>query len=271
MKQAPRKDPPGKDALGKDVLGHAIADYAAGNRRRKLWVHMQTAAAAASPDSISAPRPAANIRVPASSHPRTLPREEMPIKTYFRTAEQMPELEWIALQHCRGRILDIGAGAGSHSLALQQLGQDVTALEISPLAAAVIKTRGVRKVLCKNFFALTHTRRYDTLLLLMNGIGIAGNLIRLRAFLRQARALSRPGAALLFDSCDISYLYPKTPASPPYYGELIYQYEYRKQRSDPFPWLFIDRKTLKKIAAEEGWQTTILHEDDNDQYLARCH
>src|ERR1700760_2159473 len=103
---------------GKDVLGRAIADYFAGVRRRKLWVHMQN-----------------------------FPREEMPIKTYFRTAEQMPELEWIALQHCRGRILDIGAGAGSHSLALQQLGQDVTALEISPLAAAVIKKRGVRNVL----------------------------------------------------------------------------------------------------------------------------
>ena len=62
--------------------------------------------------------------------------------------DKMPELEWIALQHCRGRILDIGAGAGSHSLALQQLGQEVTALEISPLAAGIIKARGVSQVLC---------------------------------------------------------------------------------------------------------------------------
>jgi SAM-dependent methyltransferase len=197
-----------KKAPGKDVLGQAISDYSAGNRRRKLWVHMQTAPATAT-SYHAAPTSVAPRRA------RTFPREEMPIKTYFRTAEQMPELEWIALQHCRGRILDIGAGAGSHALALQQLGQDVTALEISPLSAAVIKTRGVHKVLCKDFFALAHTRRYDTLLLLMNGIGIAGNLIGLRAFLRQARALSRPGATLLFDSSDISYLYPKIPAPPP--------------------------------------------------------
>lgn len=232
-----------------DVLGQAIADYFHRVRGRKLWVHTRMTAGG-----------------PEASIP--FPREEMPIRHYFRSSDEMPELEWTALRHCKGRILDIGAGAGSHSLALQQLGQDVTALEISPLAAAVIRGRGVREVVCCDVFVLPATRKYDTLLLMMNGIGVAGNLTRLRAFLRKARALSRPGARLLFDSTDIAYLYQKMPPPPGYYGELLYQYEYRRQRSEPFPWLFIDRKTLEKVAAEEGWQTTILFEGRNAHYLA---
>ena len=124
----------------------------------------------------------------------------MPVKIYFRSMEEMPELEWIALQQCRGKILDIGAGAGSHALALQQLGQSVTALEISPLASDVIKARGVKKVLCADVFRLAGRKKYDTLLLMMNGIGLTGTLSGLRDFLRTSRALLHPGGHLIFDS-----------------------------------------------------------------------
>jgi len=231
-----------------DVLGHAISDYFHQVRGGRLWVHIRSAAMA-----------------------REFPREEMPVKYYFRSSAEMPELEWTALQHCRGRILDIGAGAGSHSVALQQLGQDVTALEISPLAADVIKARGVRHVLCRDFFALTDDIQYDTLLLMMNGIGLAGTLEGLQTFLRKARVLSRPGAILLFDSSDISYLYPHPSSPSGYYGELLYEYEYRHRLSNPFPWLFIDPKTMNKFAAEAGWKMEILFEDKSNQYLALCH
>jgi SAM-dependent methyltransferase len=232
-----------------DVLGQAISDYFHRVRGGRLWVHIRSAAGVT----------------------REFPREEMPVKYYFRTTGEMPELEWIALQHCRGRILDIGAGAGSHSFALQQLGQDVTALEISPLAAGVIKARGVQQVRCEDFFAHTDDDRYDTLLLMMNGIGLAGTRKGLQTFLRKARDLSRPGAILLFDSSDVSYLYPNPPSQADYYGELLYQYEYRRRLSNPFPWLFIDPKTMNKFAAEAGWKMEILFEDKSNQYLALCH
>ena len=245
----------------KDILGQAIADYFHGVQGRKLWVRTQSAMG----KSVSAADPGGPAK------PRIYPREEMPVKTYFRTMDKMPELEWVALQHCRGRILDIGAGAGSHSLALQQLGQEVTALEISPLSAGVIESRGVRQVLCQDFFELSGKKKYDTLLLMMNGIGLAGTLEGLRHFLRKARMLLRPGGVLVFDSSDISYLYDGKPASAPgYYGELLYRYEYRRQLSDPFPWLFIDHQTLGRIAAAEGWQMELLFEDKQDHYLVRC-
>lgn len=225
----------------KDILGQALMDYYQHGPGGKLWVNNKYGK-----------------------------REEMPVEVYFRDMLSMPELEWMALQQCRGQILDIGAGAGSHALALQQLGQDVTALDISPLSTEVMDQRGVKKVIRQDFFLLT-TGHYDTLLLLMNGIGLAGDLDGLRKFFSGARRLLRPGGQLLFDSSDIAYLYDgKPPAGPDYYGAIAYQYEYKRQRSDWFKWLFIDRKTLSGLAAGEGWATEILFDNKRDQYLARC-
>jgi SAM-dependent methyltransferase len=244
-----------------DVLGQALADYQQGTFTGKLWVHNKYG-----------------------------PKEEMPVKVYFRTMDEMPELEWVALQECRGRILDIGAGAGSHALALQQMGQEVTALEISPLSAGVMRERGVNQILCQDFFQLASGGQgspelgevagdgavvgagvYDTLLLMMNGIGLAGTLTGLRLFFREARLLLRPGGQLLFDSSNIAYLYGgNPPKTGDYYGEVLYQYGYKRQRSDWFKWLFIDRHTLAVIAAEEGWTTAVICEDDKDQFLVRC-
>jgi SAM-dependent methyltransferase len=239
----------------KDVLGQAISDFyrgGGGDKISKLWVHTSS-----------------TLGWPGDQ--RIHPREEMPVRIYFRSMEEMPELEWIALQQCRGRTLDIGAGAGSHALALQQLGQEATALEISPLASEVIRARGVKKVICEDVFQLSGRKKYDTLLLMMNGIGLAGTLSGLRDFLRKSRALLRPGGRLIFDSSDIAYLYGGTPPPPPgYYGELFYRYEYRRQLSDPFNWLFIDRKTLGEITTAEGWQMELLYEDANDHYLIKC-
>ncbi|HWK06876.1 MAG TPA: hypothetical protein VNS58_24750, partial [Puia sp.] len=90
-------------------------------------------------------------------------------------------------------------------------------------------------------------------------------------FLAKARTLLRPGGRLIFDSSDIAYMYDgKIPKKPEYYGEILYQYEYRKQQSDWFKWLFIDRKTLTAIALAEGWHTEVLFGDEWDQYLVKC-
>ncbi|HWB92276.1 MAG TPA: class I SAM-dependent methyltransferase, partial [Puia sp.] len=163
-----------------------------------------------------------------------------------------------------------GAGAGSHALALQQLGQDVTALDISPMLAALMEKRGVKKVIRQDFFELG-SGAYDTLLLLMNGIGLAATLDGLRRFFDKARNLLRPGGQLIFDSSDIAYLYRgKPPKGPDYYGSIFYQYEYRRQRSDWFQWLFIDLKTLTRLASEVGWETERIFDERDDHYLVAC-
>lgn len=223
-----------------DVLGQAISDYYHKQPVGKLWIHNKYGK-----------------------------KEEMPLATYFRSAEEMPDLELNALQNCTGKVLDIGAGAGSHALELQDKGFDVTALEISEKAVEVMKLRGVGKIVQQDIFTF-ETGRFDTLLLLMNGIGLTGNTSRLKQFLQHAKSLLQPSGQLIFDSSDVAYLYDGNIAEMEnYYGEIMYRYEYKKQKTDWFTWLYIDQRTLAEIAKEAGWKTDILFEDEFDQYLAR--
>jgi len=196
--------------------------------------------------------------------------EEMPIEVFFRDETDFPELEHIALALCDGDVLDVGAGVGSHALYLQDKGFQVDALEISESACSVMEQRGVQHIIQNDFFTL-QKGNYDTLLFLMNGIGLAGTITGLRELLRHSKKLLSDKGQLLFDSSDISYLYEeyRIPKPEHYLGEIRFQYEYKGILGKPFPWLYIDQQELIKIAHEEGWVVQILFEDDNDQYLAR--
>lgn len=223
-----------------DIPGQAIYDYYQNKRTGKLWIHNKYG-----------------------------PKEEMPVSIYFRGPNTMPELELMALQLCKGKVLDIGAGAGSHTLLLQQTGLDVTALELSSKACEVMKLRGVKNIVREDVFVY-EAEKFDTLLLLMNGIGLTGNLNGLMKFLQHSKKLITPGGQLIFDSSDVAYLYEgKIPTEDKYYGEIMYQYEYKKQKTDWFSWLYIDSKKLTEIATLEGWKTDVLYKDEYDQYLAK--
>lgn len=223
-----------------DVLGEAIQAYHQGNITHKLWINNRYGR-----------------------------KEEMPIAVYFRNESDMPELEKRALQCCKGRVLDIGAGAGSHSLLLQQMGMDVTALDVSAKALSVAKQRGVQKTIEGDIFTFT-SPLFDTLLLLMNGIGLAGTIDGLTRLLHYAKTLINKNGQVLFDSSDVAYLFKKT-AKPTghYYGEIEYQYQYKKSMTPWFKWLYVDVQTLYKIADTAGWKTELLMQDGYDQYLAR--
>lgn len=196
--------------------------------------------------------------------------EEMPIEVFFRDPEEFPELEFIALSLCDGKVLDVGAGVGAHALYLQEKDFDVTALEISATACTIMQQRGVQKIVQENFYNLKDAQ-YDTLLFLMNGIGLAGTVDGFRQLLAHSKTLLTDRGQLLFDSSDISYLYDEYRILRPsyYFGEIGFQYEFKGIKGEPFKWLYLDQDILIKIAHEEGWVVQILFEDENDQYLVR--
>src|SRR5699024_12773806 len=134
-----------------------------------------------------------------------------------------------------------------------------------------MKIRGVTHPIHHDFFTLPPTSTYDTLLFLMNGIGLAGELKMLKKTLQQAEKLLNPGEQILFDSSNIQYLYEDYKIEKPnyYFGEITYQYEYKGEKGILFKWLFIDQESLIKIADEENWLIQFLYEDENDQYLVR--
>ena len=196
--------------------------------------------------------------------------EEMPVEVFFRDAEDFPELEFIALSLCDGKVLDVGAGVGAHALYLQEKNFDVTALEISQSACNIMLQRGVQNIVQENFFSLAN-QQFDTLLFLMNGIGLAGTVVGFRKLLAHSKTLLSEKGQLLFDSSDISYLYDEYRIKRPdyYFGEIGYQYEFKGIKGESFKWLYLDQETLIKVAHEEGWVVQILFEDENDQFLVR--
>ena len=225
-------------------MGHAIADYHATGKASRLRVFSPM-----------------------------FDEDEIPVTTLFRTRDEMPGIEQEALKVAGGRILDVGAGAGCHTLALQAMEKRVTAIDISPLAVETMRQRGVKDVREQDFFSLDG--QFDTILMLMNGIGIVGTLSRLPAFFMQVDHLLTSGGQLLCDSSDLCYLYEDEDGIidltgvEGYYGELSYQLQYKAVKGEPFPWLFIDPETLCEQAAAHGFHCDILMRGPHYDYLAR--
>lgn len=201
--------------------------------------------------------------------------DEIPVEELFRTEKQMPLLERTALQMATGRILDVGAGSGCHSLTLQEAGKEVHAIDISPLSVEVMKQRGVRSVSQTNLFNEHFADEYDTILMLMNGSGIIGKLENLPDFFRKMKLLLRPGGCVLMDSSNLSYLFEEEDGSividlaGDYYGEVDFQMQYKNVKGDSFDWLYIDFQTLSLYAAENGFTAELVKEGTHYDYLAK--
>lgn len=225
----------------KDIHGQAILDYHSGKSDTTLLIHTNY-----DPD-----------------HP-----EEMPVEAFFRDEMDLTVLENLALIECTGKILDLGAGAGAISLILQENDFNVFALENSPGCIQVMKEKGVKNYLHQDF--RKHTGKYDTILVLMNGLGLARRLKRVPDFLIKCASMLNPDGQILVDSSDINYLYESgIPKPSGYYGEVKYQYEYQGQKGDWFRWVYVDQKTLERVVKNTGLEVEIIYIDQNDQFLAR--
>lgn len=214
---------------------------------------------------------AARLRVMSSM----FDEDEMPVDHLFRTFDDMPHLEQKALNMAYGKVLDIGAGAGCHALALQERGMDVKAIDISPLSCEVMKERGIKDVECVNLFCKQLQGKYDTLLLLMNGTGIAGKLSQLPALLNRLKELLSEEGQILIDSSDLKYIYENEDGSmdidlnAPYYGEVDYQMQYRDIKGEPFDWLYTDPMLLASVSKQCGLRCQIIEQGEHYDYLAK--
>ena len=179
---------------------------------------------------------------------------------FFRDFDHMPIQEQEALRRAKGRVLDVGAGAGTHSLWLQNQGVDIDAIDISPFLCETMRKRGVRNVLLKDVYTLID-QKYDTILLLMNGAGVAQTLPGLERLLLHLKTLLKPGGKIIADSSDLLYLFTDENgdtwidiASDTYYGEMQYQLTYKNIKGKTFPWLFVDPETFINCAVLCGFR-----------------
>ena len=230
-----------------DIFGIAFRDYLQGYTREKILVDI-------------------NIS----------DTEELPVSYFFRDYKDMPEWERLVLDACKGRILDVGAGAGSHSLHLQKKGHSIKAIDVSEGAKACMKERGIEQAFCQDFFRLEN-EKFDTILFLMNGAGVAQRLANLENMLIHARSLLQENGSIFIESTDLLYMYQDEDGSAminlagSYYGEITYRLRYRNYKGDPFPWLFVDYDNLEHIAAGVSLECELFYRGEADNYIARLY
>jgi len=186
----------------------------------------------------------------------------------FRGYDDFPEVEQLAMQESKGEILDIGCGAGSHALHLKEQGYAVEALDISSYICDVVKKHNI-KTHCVDIINFGPNKKYDTLLLLMNGLGIAGKNQLLPHFLNKLKSLLTPNGQILIESCSTDYLFDDPKDAEEFSGEILYQMEYEGIKGTPFHWLYLPFEKLKKVAVDNGLQAELLLEHEGSTYLAK--
>ena len=204
--------------------------------------------------------------------------DEMSVAYLFRSFDEMPLIEQIALQTAKGKILDVGCGAGSHSLYLQNQHQhDVTAIDISANAIKTCELRGILKAKVQDVMTLKN-EKFDTILLLMNGAGMCGKLNKVGSFLIKLKSLLNPNGQILLDSSDIIYMFDEDEdggkwisSENDYYGEVIFNIQYKGEKEKPFQWMYIDYNTLQHAAIANGLKCELLKEGEHYDYLARLY
>ena len=201
--------------------------------------------------------------------------DELSVAYLFRSYDEMPKIEQLALDISQGKVLDVGCGAGSHSLYLQKEKQlDVTSIDISANAIEACKLRGLKNAKVANL--MTMEGKFDTILLLMNGAGMCGKIKRLPEFLKKLKSLLAENGQILLDSSDIIYMFDADedggkwiPSNNDYYGEVIFKVSYKGEEEKPFDWLYIDYETLQNAANANGLQCEFLFEGTHYDYLAK--
>ena len=201
--------------------------------------------------------------------------DEIPVAHLFREEDEMGELELKALGLSKGQILDVGAGAGCHALALQDRGMEVTAIDVSPLSVEVMTKSGIDDARFVNLYDETLCEKFDTILMLMNGSGIIGKIANMPQFFARIDSLLAEGGQVLMDSSDLIYLFEDEDGgvdidlAGDYYGEVDFTMQYKNIKGETFDWLYIDFETLAFHAAENGFEAELVMQGEHYDYLAR--
>jgi SAM-dependent methyltransferase len=202
--------------------------------------------------------------------------EPTPVAAFYRPdGQNLPELEQRALELCRGRVLDLGAGAGRHALELQRAGHEVVAVDVLEEAVEIMTDRGVADARCGNLGAVAG-ERFDTVLMLMHGLGIVGDLRGLGELLQGLERHLAPEARVVCDSADLgAVLESEAPGvvddlvgGDRYIGEVEFRLRYRALEGEPYPWLFVDPDALAIIGSSAGFSVEIAATGARGAFLA---
>ncbi len=202
--------------------------------------------------------------------------EEIPVAVFFRGPDDFFSFERVALELCRGRVLDVGAGTGVHTLYLQDRGFDVCAIDVLPDAVEIMRRRGARDARLADIREFK-AGPFDTILMMMNGTGILATVEGLDLFLRDVPRLMSSGGQIILDSGpgrvsgepDEAAVEVPMQEDGAYYGEAWIELEYDGERAPPFRELYVDSETLATHANGADFDCEVVFRDELGGYVAR--
>ncbi len=197
---------------------------------------------------------------------------------YFRNYQQWSPPERRAIKLAKGRVLDIGCGAGRHSLYLQQKGFDVTGIDISPGAVKVCKLRGLKKAHVRPITDVDKFKpnSFDTILMLGNNFGLFGSSSRAKLLLKKLDRITSPAAQIIagtrnpFKTDDPNHLQyhrrnKKRGRMP---GQIRMRVRFAKTVGPWFDYLFVSPKEMEAILSETDWRVDEFLGPEETNYFA---
>lgn len=184
--------------------------------------------------------------------------------TYFREYKQWSPLERQAIRFARGRVLDIGCGAGRHSLYLQQQGFDVTGIDISPGAIKVCKSRGLKRALVRLITDVDKFKpdSFDTVIMFGNNFGLFGSPRRAKLILRKLHRITASDARIIAgtlnpyktsDADHLEYLrLNRRRGRMP--GQIRMRVRFRRAIGTWFDYLFVSPEEMEEIFSGTDWR-----------------
>jgi SAM-dependent methyltransferase len=198
--------------------------------------------------------------------------------SYFAPFEEWPPHQQAAMEYVRGRVLDVGSGAGRVALHLQERGREVVSIDVSPLALEVCRRRGVRDARLLSITQANASRLgvFDTVVMLGNNFGLFGNRRRARWLLRRWLRMTTLEGRIIAETLD-----PYQTNDPEHLaqhalnrqrgrmgGQVRIRVRFRKSIGPWFDYLFVSREEMGKLLSGTGWRVARTLDSDEPTYIA---
>jgi SAM-dependent methyltransferase len=203
--------------------------------------------------------------------------DAMKTRGYFSDSESWSPIEQQAMQFVRGRVLDVGCGAGRHSLYLQKKGFNVLGIDISPLAIKVCKLRGLKKSRVMPIEAANFKPdSFDTIIMMGNNFGLFGSYEKARRLLKRFYRMTSEGALIIASSRDPYKT--NNPAHLQYHklnkalgrmsGQVRIRIRYESYIGKWFDYLMVSEEEMEQVLPDTGWKVGQFLDSEEPHYIA---